>query len=155
MPVRISILFFLCLTLKLESQNSITGFKSLHKSINQLTDSIDKNKHNFNKFILFKDSQAEKRLYSDTLYHRCLLELSHVNGSRYFWYYQNESLLVLENEFNSKLNYSIYFCNDKPFIFKQGKLIKDLANLQDFPEIQQAIHYGLNALAVLVSPFGN
>jgi hypothetical protein len=62
--------------------------------------------------------------------------------------------MILENRVNPKFNYSIYFNNDEPIIFNEGNRRQDLTDLQNFPNIQQAINYGLRALEVFLSPLG-
>lgn len=154
MPNRFLLVFFVCLTYKLESQSSNMRLNILQRSINQLKDSINANKDNFKHLILFKDSVTVKQLYLDTTNHRAKLELSHIRGACYLWYYQNNSLMILENRVNPKFNYSIYFNNDEPIIFNEGNRRQDLTDLQNFPNIQQAINYGLRALEVFLSPLG-
>lgn len=117
-------------------------------------DSINANKTGFKYLILYSDSTTAKELYLDTLYNKSLLIISNDKKHQYSWYYLHESLQLLECKFNSKQSYLVYFKNSQPILFYRFKRRTDLVDLNNYPELQQAINYGTNALSVFLSSLG-
>ncbi len=138
----------------LKPQFSVKLLKKSQKLSDQLKDSINANKTVFKHLILYSDSTTTKELYLDTLNNKSLLVISNDTKGQYSWYYLHESLQLLECKVNSKQSYLVYFKNAQPILFYRFKRRTDLVDLNNYPELQQAINYGTKALSVFLSPLG-